>query len=401
MFSILDRSVTHQPVSWAYEQEGKVKQSTVKFLWRKKGIEPAFTTGVSLHGHTFYSVESLDFIDRVTARVPVLSALVRKEKAKYRNATGCDLDLQSAWWTPPLSPRQAWDLERDQIERQLGMNALVSLSDHDNIDACWPLRVLEETRACPVSIEWTVPFRETFFHVGVHNLPADNALAMTRAMNEFTAAPEEARISPILEWLGASRGVLIILNHPLWDESHIGEAKHIALLGDFLTLFAPFLHALELNGLRPWRENMQAMQVGERFGLPVVSGGDRHGREPNACVNLTHASTFSEFAVEVRTGQVSHIVFFPRYREPLKMRVLENLIDILEDDPHHALGWTDWRNRVFYRNEEGTVRSLHEIWGGKVPAIVAHFIAVKRFLRNGTVQSALRVALSERQEFAL
>ena len=401
MFRIVDRSVTHQPVDWAYENGRKVKHSAVRFSWCKKESDPAFIAGVSLHSHTLHSVELIDFIDRVAARGPGLSALVRKEKRKYRNATGRDLDLKSAWWTPPLSPRQAWDLERAQIEQKLGKEALVSLSDHDNIDACWHLRVLEETRACPVSIEWTVPFRKTFFHIGVHNLPVDTAVAMTRVMNEFTAAPNEAQIAPILECLGSASESLIVLNHPMWDETHIGGAEHVAFLAEFLALFARFLHALELNGLRPWGENMQAMQVADRFGLSVISGGDRHGREPNACINLTNAHTFAEFATEVRNDQASHVLFLPQYREPLKLRVLENLIDILEEDPNHALGWTDWRNRVFYRDEEGTVRSLHEIWGTRVPAIVNHFISAKRFLRNGTVRSALRVAMRENEEFAV
>ncbi len=34
---------------------------------------------------------------------------------------------------------------------------------------------------------------------------------------------------------------------------------------------------------------------------PVISGGDRHGCEPNGVINLTAARTFSEFAQEVRS----------------------------------------------------------------------------------------------------
>ena len=88
------------------------------------------------------------------------------------------------------------------------MDALVSITDHDNIDGCLSLQVLEETRHVPVSIEWTVPFRGTFFHLGVHNLPPDTARAMTAAMNEFTLNPDEAGITPMLEWLGAARETL-------------------------------------------------------------------------------------------------------------------------------------------------------------------------------------------------
>jgi hypothetical protein len=51
----------------------------------------------------------------------------------------------------------------------------------------------------------------------------------------------------------------------------------------------------------------------------------RHGLEPNACVNLTNAGTFAEFAEEVRNDQWSDALFLPQYREPFRLRILENL----------------------------------------------------------------------------
>ncbi len=375
-------------------------KSGLSFTWRAKEWD-RFTTGVSLHGHTMHSRESLDFIERVTGNVPWLSSKVRKEKAIYRKANGRDMDLRNAWWTPPLSARQAWDLEKRQIESTLERDALVSLSDHDNIDACLNLNVLEETRNSPISIEWTVPFRLTFFHIGVHNLPPDTAVAMTAKMHAFTANPDESELAGLLEYLGASRETLLILNHPMWDESHIGEEGHLEHLQQLLEGYAPLLHALELNGLRPWSENMKAVEMAERFHMPVVSGGDRHGREPNACVNLTAARTFAEFVSEIRDDGESQVVFLPHYRESLKMRVVENVIDILKDDPNHALGWRHWSSRVFYRDENSEVRSLHELWGGQMPSLVARFEAVKKFAENSRVRSALRLALIAREQFAL
>lgn len=372
----------------------------ISFSWRGKEWD-RFTTGVSLHGHTLHSRESLDFIERVTGKVPWLSSKVRKEKAIYREANGRDLDLKNAWWTPPLSPRQAWDLEKRQIETTLERRALVSLSDHDNIDACLNMNILEETRDCPISIEWTVPFRQTFFHIGVHNLPRDAAVAMTATMHAYTACPDESQLGGLLEYFGAAPDSILILNHPMWDESHIGETGHMEHLHLFLERFSPFLHALELNGLRPRNENMRATELAERVQLPVISGGDRHGREPNACVNLTRARTFAEFASEIRDDRESQILFLPQYRESLKMRVVENVIDILKDDPNHALGWKHWSSRVFYRDEESKARSLNELWGGQLPSIVSRFEAVKKFAESSQVRSALRLALIAREQFAL
>ncbi|MGD1069379.1 MAG: hypothetical protein ABSB15_04500 [Bryobacteraceae bacterium] len=377
-----------------------MRESRIHFHWEK---EPGslFRTGVSIHSHTLHSRESLDFIHRATANTPWLAGAIRKQEAKYRAAKGRDLDLKRAWWTPPLSPRQSWDLERNQIEQALGMDALVSITDHDNIDACLNLQVIEATRECPISVEWTVPFRQTFFHIGVHNLPPDAANAMMREMEAFTAAPMERRIKPMLAWLGAAPASLIVLNHPVWDENHIGEAAHRESIETFLGSFRPFIHALELNGLRPWKENRQTAQLAGQFGLPVISGGDRHGREPNACINLTNAGTFAEFVDEVRLDGWSDVLFMPHYREPLKMRILENMCGILEDDPQHALGWVRWSDRVFYRTDEGIDKSLSEFFNGKYPAVVNRFVGLMRLVKHRRVRSALRVALNEDREFAL
>jgi hypothetical protein len=377
-----------------------MKESRVHFHWENAAGSP-FRTGVSLHSHTLHSRESLDFIHRATANTPWLSGAIRKQEAKYRAAKGRDLDLKRAWWTPPLSPRQAWDLERTQIENTFGSDALVSITDHDNIDACLNLQVIEATRGCPISVEWTVPFRRTFFHIGVHNMAPDAANGMMREMEAFTAIPREERIAPMLEWLGAAPESLIVLNHPVWDENHIGEAAHRECVIEFLRSFRPFIHALELNGLRPWKENQRAARLAEEFGLAVISGGDRHGREPNACVNLTNAATFAEFVDEVRLDGWSDVLFMPQYREPLKMRILENMCGIIEDDPRHALGWVRWSDRVFYLTDEGIAKSLSEFFNGKYPAVINRFVSLMGLVKHRRVRSALRVALNEDQEFAL
>jgi len=378
-----------------------MRESRVYFQWQKNSLPP-FRTGVSLHSHTLHSQESLDFIERATANTPWLSGAIRKQKAKYRAAKGCELDLKRAWWTPPLSARQAWDLECSQIERALGLDALVSISDHDNIDAGINLHALEEMRDCPISIEWTIPFRSTFFHIGVHNLPVDSANEMARAMNEFTENPVEAKIGEMLAWVGAAPETLVILNHPMWDENHVGEAEHTEAVTSFLDALVPFIHALELNGLRPWPENQKAAQLAERFGLPVISGGDRHGREPNACLNLTNASSFAEFVAEVRGDGWSDVVFMPQYRETLKMRILDNMCDIIEDDPNHALGWVKWSDRVFYLTDEGVDKSLTEFFSGRnFPGVINRFVSLMALARHRRVKSVLRLAFNEKQEFAL
>ena len=75
------------------------------------------------------------------------------------------------YWTPPLTPKLAYETEREQIENILGMMSLVSLTDHDNIDAPILLQTMSGDARTPVSVEWSVPFGGTVFHLGVHNLP--------------------------------------------------------------------------------------------------------------------------------------------------------------------------------------------------------------------------------------
>jgi hypothetical protein len=77
----------------------------------------------------------------------------------------------------------------------------------------------------------------------------------------------------MLEWLGQPSESLIVLNHPMWDENHIGEAEHRESAEAFLDAFGPLFHALELNGLRPWKENQKTIQLAERYRLPAISGG--------------------------------------------------------------------------------------------------------------------------------
>lgn len=361
---------------------------------------PPFRTGVSLHSHTLHSRESMEFIGRVTHGVPWLSAKIREQREAYRRIKGRELDLSRAWWTPPLSARQAVDVERGQIER-MGFEGLVSLTDHDNIDAGLQLQIFEDTRNYPISVEWTVPFRQTFFHVGIHNMPADSCVEMMRSMQEFTAQPAEARIAPMLEWLGSAPGSLIVLNHPLWDENHIGADAHEHHARAFMSVGARYIHAFELNGLRPWKENRRVIQFANELEMPLISGGDRHAREPNACVNLTNAGSFAEFADEIRTDGWSDVCFMPQYRETFRMRIVLNMCDILEEDPNHSRGWRMWHDRVFFLSDEGIEKSLPEMLTGGFPPVINQFVALVKYVRHPGIRSALRLALGERQEFAI
>src|SRR5262249_35032090 len=131
---------------------------------------------------------------------------------------------------------------------------LISLSDHDNIEAPLLLRVIPESQQIPVSLEWSVPFQETEFHLGVHNLPGASAGAIVAQLNAFTALPEEGCLHDLLSMLNGIPEVLIVLNHPMWDLPRIGKARHRQALSAFVTGYGSYFHAFELGGLRPWEE---------------------------------------------------------------------------------------------------------------------------------------------------
>src|SRR4029077_3183825 len=102
-----------------------------------------------------------------------------------------------------------------------------------------------------------------------------------------------------------------------------------------------FVHSIEFNGLRPVAENKKAELFAREHGLPLISGGDRHGIEPNTVLNVTNAKTFAEFAAEIRDG-ASTVLVTNRYCCPFGLRILQNTLEILGSYDSHELGWRNW-----------------------------------------------------------
>lgn len=336
-------------------------------------------------------------IPRYTAKVPYLGAAIRRQQELYLEANQDHLDFERAFWTPPLAPRQAHRLEEKQIQAQFQLPGFVSLTDHDDIRAGSHLQVLDRFREAPISTEWTIPFGPTFFHLGVHNLPAAEASDIMTQLRTFTKDPQEQLLGGVLAMLNCYPDVLLVLNHPLWDEKGIGLAEHAQMLGRLLERHGRAFHALELNGLRSWGENRKVIWLGRQVQLPVVAGGDRHGLEPNAILNLSRGTSLVDFIHEVRYQQFSHVVFMPQYHEPLKMRVLQTMVDVVKEYANNFEGRRLWSDRVFFRHEPGQEPlPLSSIWNNGGPAVVNHFLRAMKLLERRTVRSALRMALDDR-----
>jgi hypothetical protein len=338
--------------------------SQVRFQWMPTPVPQRFRTGVSLHSHTYYSRESFDFIRRAGLRTPVVSSLIRAAEIRYQRRHGKCLELGRAWWTPPLGPGEVLRGELDQL-RRLGLEGLVAITDHDDMQA--PLDLRRVHPAAPLSLEWSVPFGAALLHLGIYNLPPAQAGDIFLAMQRYRDAPEIPTLPEILAAAGSDPGALVVLNHPLWDEAGIGEARHEEAMRVFLQMFGRYIHGVELNGLRPAPENERVRTLVASAGKTPISGGDRHGLEPNAVINLTNAASFSEFAEEIRAGW-SHLLFLDHYRRPHRLRVARGTLDLLRNHNGHPRGWRAWTDRVFYRDDNGQVKALREIWRPIAPA---------------------------------
>ena len=332
------------------------------------GAVGGFATAVCLHGHTLHSEECLSFLPRYLYQVPGISQIVRG----YQRGPRPEIDFSRAYWTPPLTPASALRLERKQIA-DFGLLPLVSLTDHDNIDAGLALD------GEPISVEWTVPYERTFLHLGIHNLPPDSARSWMSVMAAHTAAPIESRLPAILGELGRIPSVLIVLNHLFWLEEGVEQDDHMRALDRVLRECQHLFHAFELNGTRRWSENRAVLDLARQWSRPVVSGGDRHACEPAACLNLTNAASFAEFAGEVRSGH-SAVLFMPHYREPMPARMARAVWDILRPYPEYP-GRERWTDRLFYRTEDGAATPLSVLWKNRMPWFVRPAAGMLQLLR--------------------
>ena len=369
-------------------------QHSVTCLWKEPSAARRYRSAVSVHGHTNHSKESLYFIAEFAAKHRLLRLALAQQERRAREISAIKVDFWKAYWTPPVPPLAAYQLERKQIENELHLSSMVSLTDHDNIEAPTLLRVIPETRNIPVSLEWSVPFRDVDIHLGLHNLPALRAGGIVAELNQFTKQPDEKRLAELLCMLHENPDVLVVLNHPMWDMAGIGKQRHVSTLNTLIAKYGMFFHAFELGGLRSWEENQEVLRFAEGWNMPIIGGGDRHGREPGAVVNLTQATSFTEFIREVRKEQNTHLLFMPQYREPHVLRVLQTLLDVIRAYPEYAAGSRRWDERVFHPDRNGVVRPLAALWKRPEPFIEV-ILSVFRLLEMHPVRSAMQFALAK------
>ncbi len=376
----------------------KLKNTRLTILPQGDNLSKNAKTGVSLHCHTQFSREMLDFIPHYAEKIPIISHFWKKERDSYVKKEGRQIDFETAFWSPPLDENQVYSFEKNQINK-LGLDAIVSITDHDNIGANLSLNETLQGESAPISLEWTVPFDYGFFHLGVHNLPKHNALEISKQLLDYTFQIENQtneRLRELFAMLDDLPEVLIIFNHPLWDIEMVGKEKHEILLKNFLAEFGHRIHALEFNGFRSWSENKATIELAESLGMPIVTGGDRHGCQPNTVINLTNGKTFAEFADEIRTDKHSEIVLLPEHSEPLHSRQLQSFSEILKYYEDFPEGRKRWFDRVHINADGLGVRQLSVHWKRGGPAWLRWAIWTLGVLGNSKLRPFFRLAMKEK-----
>jgi len=369
-----------------------LKQTQLHILRQPQKLTDRAKTGVSLHCHTEHSKEMLDFIPHYATRLPIIAHFYRKERDKYLEKEGKGIDFSTAYWSPPLTATGVYEIEKQQIENA-GLNSFVSLTDHDTINANIEVN---QTEAAPISLEWTVPFEFGFFHVGVHNLPAERAAEITDTLLDYTFNKENhssERLNEMFAMLNELSSVLVILNHPLWDIEMVGAERHELLLRNFVKEHGRWIHAFEINGFRAWSENKSVIEMAEALGIPVATGGDRHGCKPNTVINLTNGGTFEEFVEEIRDGRRSDVVLMPEYEHPIHSRQLQSFSEILKFYPEFAEDRRRWFDRVFFDigNGKGIVPLSTHGWKRGGPRWLRAAVWTLGFLGSPPIRPVFRL----------
>lgn len=376
-----------------------LKNTRLHILRKPTELSACAKTGVSLHCHTEHSKEMLDFVPHYAEKLPIIAQFWKRERDNYLKKEGKGIDFSSAYWSPPMNPDAVYEIEKKQIN-DTGIDAIVSLTDHDSIDATLKVNETEPNTHAPISMEWTVPFEYGYFHVGVHNLPKARAVELTKTLLDYTFIDENhtnEKLAEMFAMLNEIPSVLVILNHPLWDIELVGKERHEALLKDFIRVHGKWIHAFEINGFRAWSENKAVIEMAESLGMPIATGGDRHGCKPNTVINLTNASTFDEFVDEIRGEKRSEVVLMPEYEHPIHSRQLQSFSEILNHYPEFPDGRQRWFDRVYFDVGDGHgLRQLSVHWQRGGPTWLRWAIWTLGVLGSPKVRPVFRLARKKR-----
>ena len=181
----------------------------------------------------------------------------------------------------------------------------------------------------------------------------------------------------------------------------VGAAQHWSTLQDFLSLCRPWIHALEINGMRPWNENQKVPPLAEAWELPVICGGDRHGCRPNTMLNLAQCETWGEWVDDIRNGCPLDVLVLPAYEEPVRFRELITAADALRRYPDFPYGRRRFTDRVWAdADDQGWHPLSFYLDGGRgTPFWLPPIAWAVTFLASDPVRAVLRTIFRARGEY--
>ena len=134
----------------------------------------------------------------------------RRYETRCRERYGVVLEFDRRTGDRPCS-RAAYCLEARQIQN-LGLEPLVLITNHDTMDGASLLRTLPTSRHIPMSVEWSVEFGQTVFHLGIHTLPSSLAARWMERFRALTTAPDDGQLLMTLRELHTEPQILTVLN---------------------------------------------------------------------------------------------------------------------------------------------------------------------------------------------
>jgi hypothetical protein len=237
--------------------------------------------------------------------------------------------------------------------------------------------------------------------MGIHHLEPARAVEIMEELARYTAEPQEERLSDLFASLDRNHDTLIILNHPCCNFVKVGATRHWSTLQDFLSLCRPWIHAVEINGMRPWNENQKVPQLAAAWELPVVCGGDRHGCRPNTMLNLSQGESWSEFVDDVRNCRPIDVLLLPAYEEPVRFREMITAADALRRYPNFPYGRRRFSDRVWVdADDQGWHPLSYYLDGGNgTPFWLPPVVRTVLVLASDPVRAALRTVFRARGDY--
>jgi hypothetical protein len=274
-----------------------------------------FGYAVSPHNHSHHSIEKMAFLNEV-----VKLCFMRPFRGLLQSAFGlagiADLNYADIYYRSPLTVEDVF-LTESASAAALGFAGVhLGITDHDEVAGSIELLRAhpEEAHRNPLGEEISIYFDDYLFHIGVTGMPTKG---IEQLHSSLQLAARERRLDDLFEMLRAS-GSLVVFNHPLvpWGKEPGRKIPAEALLHRY----GWAIHALEYNGMRSREENDRVLQLARQVGKPVLGGGDSHLLLASSVLSLTQATSFQEFAEEVKEGRAVSLVL-PTFLAPLSWKI--------------------------------------------------------------------------------